>query len=220
MDCIRLGESSTQLNEMMNIEEEPLIKRLRLCSEGEEGEEIVDKRLRLHIPPPANLTQYKWRYEWNGGVLQEGRKWWFFQEDCREDAEKAVFQDEKLTYLTRQIPTPTSDQMALWVYRYLLRMEVVKYMKENCEACLIDHPSQVKHMKEGCLSAWHRGVHLVDMVCDEMEDDMVDEHCQSVWKLLTGASMKRHGVSLPEAPRGNLYVPSEYLPIFDKCLKM
>ena len=182
-------------------------------------EEPVSKRMRLRIDPPSTLTQYKWQYEWTEGVVQEGYTWYFYQEDCRQNAEKEVFQDDKLTYLTRQVPTPTSDQMAMWMYRYLLRLEVVKYMKENCEACRIDHPSQVKHMKEGCLSIWWDGLHLVDEVCTRLDDDMVHRHCQSVWKSLTGVSMKRHDVQIANELRGNLYVPSELLPVFDKCVK-
>ena len=170
------------------------------------------KRLKLDIPAPATLTQYKWRYTWRNHEAREGDEWFFDELECREDAPRDV---PDYTVVTRQIPRPSSDQMAAWVYRYLLRQELKRHMMNNCEGCAVDHPSQTQHMQRGCLSEWHEGLDMIDAVLHLVTAQRVILKCQMVWDALD-QSVDKPTVDPANLSLDNLYVPAEYLRIFDK----
>ena len=175
-------------------------------------ERLEKKRLKLDIPPQPCLTQYKWKFGWRNGAYNEGDEWFFLEADCREDAPKDV---GEYNIITRQIPRPSPHQMAEWVYRYLLRRELKLYMLNNCEGCVVDRPSQIDHMERGCMSEWHDGLDMLDRVVDTVTPQRVAFKCQMVWELLDG-SRDTGAPDLSTLSLDNLYVPVEYLRIFDK----
>ena len=122
--------------------------------------------------------------------------------------------------MTRHVPSPTPDQMATWVYKYLIRHALVKHMKDNCLGCFIDHPSQVKHMREGCLTPWYGGLDFIDDVRPMIDLASVNEHYQGVWRAIAGGEMQTHTLDLKEQPVDNLFIPEEYLAVFIHSIKL
>ena len=110
------------------------------------------KRLLDDIPIIPTITQYSWTYD-----NQQGPCWYFTEALCRQSADFVEDQNE-ITVNTRQVPTPSMDDVATMITTYLVMGEMRRLMNQNCFGCLVDHPSQIQHMDNGCMMEWEAAV--------------------------------------------------------------
>ena len=78
------------------------------------------------------IPQYSWGYFTESAVYRDSGKWFFSLGECLEDVARS-YRDSfgNVRYLSRHVPSPTHDQMAVWVYKYLIRNALLKHMRDN-----------------------------------------------------------------------------------------
>ena len=123
--------------------------------QGNKEEEKCKKRL-FEDPTISTSTQHSWTY---AGV--QSPLWYFSGEECKKSAEFIYGEDQDdLVFETRQVTLPSITDITKMVTTYLVVAEMRRRLTQNCNGCMIDHPSQLQHMgvATGCMMEWDDAV--------------------------------------------------------------
>ena len=127
-------------------------KTTKRRQQGHKEQEKCKKRLF----EDRTSTQHSWVY---AGV--QNPVWYFSADECKNSAEFIYGEDqENLVFETRQVILPTIADITKMVTTYLVVTEMRRRLTQNCNGCMIDHPSQLEHMNAttGCMMEWDDAV--------------------------------------------------------------
>ena len=145
------------------------------------------KRKRMTIKKTSKkskktIIQYTWQSDKTAMEGTVTSPYWFFSEElCRNNV--AILEDDNLVIVTREVPLPPLDDIVTLLTTFLIAKAIRAKMAENCNGCKIDHPSQLQHMSDGCLSEWDESVErYFDAVA--LTKECVMEACEKILRYL------------------------------------
>ena len=87
--------------------------------------------------------------------------WYFSAEKCKKSAEFIYGEDqENLVFEMCQVILPSIADITKMVTTFLVVAEMRRRFTQNCNGCMIDHPSQLEHMDAttGYMMEWDDAV--------------------------------------------------------------
>ena len=116
-----------------------------------------------------DVLMYRWKWISGKKKIDESKICFFTEEDCKADASMNKPSAEKASVAIETVwgPPPKKFVHMHVVFIFILKKFIDKLVKQRCEGCNVDSPSQKDHMGEwGCL------VEEVDYLKDHCEEGL------------------------------------------------